>query len=232
MPFIPILKIVPPKATFKPCLKGHSVYESIELINQSDTPVFYKISPDPQRVFRAYPKIGLIEPKGFSIVALEFSPKEYKIYRSSLSISLNDLPGANTKLSLTGICTEPELRLENQGRIFFAPTFTGVCTKKNFVIENLSKTKVTYRVLVPEKYQEELSFEPMEKELEANEAFTLKVFFAPSQKRQYKIKVPVEAIEDFLPHNLELGYHNPGSGITEQPSDDQTSKSFSIEVNG
>ena len=72
----------------------------------------------------------------------------------------------------------------------------------------------------------------MEKELDANESFTLKAFFAPSQKRHYKIKVPVEAIEDILPHNLELGYHNPGSAIGEQPSNEQSTKTFNIEVNG
>ena len=60
MPFIPILKIVPPRVVFKPCLKGHSVYDSVELINQSDTPVFFKIGADSNRVFRSYPRIGLI----------------------------------------------------------------------------------------------------------------------------------------------------------------------------
>jgi hypothetical protein len=75
LPFIPILKIIPPKVIFKPCLKGHSVYDSVQLINQSDTPVFFKISPDPQKIFRAYPRIGLIEPKAFSVVALEFTPR-------------------------------------------------------------------------------------------------------------------------------------------------------------
>jgi len=75
------------------------------LTNSSDTPVYFKIGADTQRVFKAFPKIGLIEPKGFSMIMLEFSPKEYKIYKSSLSILLNDLPGANTKLTLTGICT-------------------------------------------------------------------------------------------------------------------------------
>lgn len=64
-----------------------------------------------------------------------------------------------------GICTEPELRLENEGRLFFAPTFTGVCTKKDYNITNLSKTKVTYRIAVPEKYAEVLSFDPAEREL-------------------------------------------------------------------
>ena len=68
----------------------------------------------------------------------------------------------------------------------------------------------------------------------ANESFPIKVFFAPSHKRPYKINVPVEAIEDILPHNLELGYHNPGSAITEGQSsfEQQTTKKFNIEVFG
>jgi hypothetical protein len=58
------------------------------------------------------------------------------------------------------------------------------------------------------------------------------VFFAPSQKRHYKINIPIEAVEDSLPHNMELGYHNPGSGISEVPFTDQTVKVFNLEVNG
>lgn len=60
LPFIPIVKVLPAKVTFRPCLRGHSVYDSVELSNQSDTPVIFKIGPDPQRVFRAYPRVGLI----------------------------------------------------------------------------------------------------------------------------------------------------------------------------
>lgn len=71
---------------------------------------------------------------------------------------MNDLPGSGAKLNLVGICTEPDLRLENEGRLYFAPTFTGVCTKKDYKITNLSKTKITYKVNIPEKYQEILSF--------------------------------------------------------------------------
>jgi len=81
------------------------VYDSVELVNQSDTPIYFKFGQDPQRVFKAYPRIGLIEPKGFSIVALEFNPKEYKLYQSSISILLNDIPGSGAKLTLIGACT-------------------------------------------------------------------------------------------------------------------------------
>ena len=149
LPFLPIMKLLPSKVTFKPCLKGHSVYDSVELVNHSDTPIYYKFGPDPNKVFKSHPKMGLIEPKGFVVVALEFTPKDYKLYNSTVNISLNDLPGSGAKLNLVGICTEPQLFLENEGKLYFAPTFTGVCTKKTYRIENLSKTKATYRVVVP-----------------------------------------------------------------------------------
>jgi hypothetical protein len=39
-----------------------------------------------------------------------------------------------------------------------------------------------------------LSFDPSEKELDANEEFTLCAYFIPQQKRQYKVTVPIEAV--------------------------------------
>jgi hypothetical protein len=60
----------PHKVVFKPCLLNNSVYDSVALVNQSDTPVFFKFGQDQQRVFKAFPKIGLIDPKGFAVVAL------------------------------------------------------------------------------------------------------------------------------------------------------------------
>jgi hypothetical protein len=58
------------------------------------------------------------------------------------------------------------------------------------------------------------------------------VFFVPNQKRQYKITVPIEAVEDYIVHNNELGYHNPGSAYSEAPSSKQFTTKFSIEVYG
>jgi hypothetical protein len=60
LPFLPIMKILPQKVTFKPCLTGHSAYDSVQLVNASDTPIFFKLAQDPLRVFRAFPRIGLI----------------------------------------------------------------------------------------------------------------------------------------------------------------------------
>lgn len=56
------------------------------------------------------------------------------------------MQGNSPKLTLIGTCTSPELKLQNDGKLFFAPTSTGVYTKKEFNIENLTKTKVTYKI--------------------------------------------------------------------------------------
>lgn len=73
------------------------------------------------------------------------------------------MPEANTKMTFVGICTQPNLEIENEGKIYFAPTFTGVFTTKKIKIKNLSKTKARYVVDVPEKYYDEVHFEPNEK---------------------------------------------------------------------
>ena len=56
------------------------------------------------------------------------------------------MSAGSPKLNLVGICTPPELKLENEGKIYFAPTFTGVYSKKEYVIENATKTPVNYKI--------------------------------------------------------------------------------------
>ena len=61
MPYLPIMKVHPSRGlAFRPCLRNDSVYESIRLSNPSDTPVYFKIGPEPTKAFRVFPKIGLI----------------------------------------------------------------------------------------------------------------------------------------------------------------------------
>ena len=71
LPFIPIMKVFPSnKITMKPALLNTSAYDSFSVINQSDTPIYYRMGHDINKAFRFFPKIGLIEPKGFAIVAV------------------------------------------------------------------------------------------------------------------------------------------------------------------
>jgi hypothetical protein len=60
------------------------------------------------------------------------------------------MPGiSNIKIPLIGICTAPEIQLEDNGKVFFAPTSLGICSKKLVTISNLSKTRTFYKLLIP-----------------------------------------------------------------------------------
>jgi len=55
------MKVFPNKnVNFKPTLRNCSTYESIKLVNHSDTPIYFKFGPDATKAFRIYPRIGLI----------------------------------------------------------------------------------------------------------------------------------------------------------------------------
>jgi hypothetical protein len=213
MSFIPIMEFRPSRTVvFAPCRPDESSYQTVELVNLSDTPTYYNITGDVQRAFRVYPKAGLIDGKSFNILTLEFAPTHYKQYNSTLVVHLNNSSGSPLNLQLMGICSEPKLRLHNDGRVYFPPTFTGVFTRQDLEIENLSKLPVQFHVEVPEKFSDEVFFEPSDGVLQAGENLKLGVCFIPQSKKQYKVKIPLKVTEVSSMVNAAIGYYNPGSG--------------------
>jgi hypothetical protein len=72
-PFIPIMSIESSnKVHFKPCALGETVYQSVEFINQTDTPSFFKFNSIQETAIRVFPPIGVVEAKSFKIILLEF----------------------------------------------------------------------------------------------------------------------------------------------------------------
>ena len=43
------------RVTFPAAGVNESVYQSVQIVNTSDTPVYYKILSDPTKTFRAFP---------------------------------------------------------------------------------------------------------------------------------------------------------------------------------
>ena len=55
-PFIPMIKVSPQNSiTFPSCGPNESVYQTIQINNTSDTPVYYKIMQDTTQTFKAIP---------------------------------------------------------------------------------------------------------------------------------------------------------------------------------
>lgn len=60
-PFIPMVSMSPKKnVVFPSCGPCESVYQTLQISNTSDTPVYFKLLQDPTNTFKSYPSVGLI----------------------------------------------------------------------------------------------------------------------------------------------------------------------------
>lgn len=89
-PFIPMVKLSVKKLPFQACGPGESVYQTVQLTNESDTPVQFKVLQDSSNTFKAYPPIGLIPGKSFGLVVYEFNPKAPRFYNFSSQFVFNN----------------------------------------------------------------------------------------------------------------------------------------------
>lgn len=119
---------------FPSCGPGESVYQTVQIHNTSDTPVYYKILQDSTQTFKAYPHVGLIHGKSFSIVCFEFNPRQPRDYNFLAQFIFNHNPSNIQKVNLLGHCYEPALALSNDSKLFFPPIFKGVSSKQQLFV--------------------------------------------------------------------------------------------------
>jgi hypothetical protein len=138
-PFLPMLELCPSQIVhFLPAALEESVYQTVQLVNNSDTPIYYKLLPDPSRTFRIFPSTGLIEGKSFALICFEFNPKVQRSYSFVTQCILNHTASFQTKLQLIGYCYVPSILLEGENKIYYPPTFMGVESKEKLAIKNES----------------------------------------------------------------------------------------------
>lgn len=217
-PFIPMIDLFPNDlVVFPPCAINESVYQSVELINKTDTPTYYKFSPDINKSFRVFPSCGIVQGKTFSIVIIEFNPKLAKSYNQTLACSLNHNMGSTLHISVFGYCSEPKISLQNDGKIYFPPSYTGVYSRQKLKMKNLARIPIEYVIEVPNKYQDEVYLEPKTCKLKPNEYMLLDCSFIPYKKKNYLINIPMKVFSILDPEQEIIGFHLPGSGYNPIP---------------
>jgi len=63
-------------------------------------------------------------------------------------------------VNLIGHCYEPALQISNDQKLFFPPSYVGVSTKQQIFVKNDSRIPLEYQWKVPEKYKNEIRFNP------------------------------------------------------------------------
>jgi len=147
--FLPMIELNPSKEIiFTPSTINQSVYQTFIIKNNSDTPLYYKFMSDLSNIFRLYPKMGLIDPRSFNLILVEFCPKEIKTYISPLKIVFNHDLQSMHSLILYGFCCDPNIEIENaeNDEIYFSPSFIGITNVKTVNIINKSPVKVNIQI--------------------------------------------------------------------------------------
>lgn len=212
-----MVKISPSnKIVFPAAAVNESVYQTVQIVNTSDTPVYFRILADPTKTFRSFPQIGIINGKSFSLICFEFLPKTARFFNFTAQCMFNHSAANIHSIHLVGYCYSPALTLANNAKLFFPPTFMGVSSKQRFNIKNDARIPVEFEWKVPDKYKTEVVFEPSRAYLQPNEVTKVLTTFTPLKKKEYMIDIPVYAsnVQDHIKNMI--GFYNPGSGAMMQ----------------
>ena len=109
------------------------MYQTIKIENNGDTPTEYQFDKDSEGLFQAKPRLGVVEPGGFILVALKYKPTHIGWSKTSLKCLFNGSLQECLTLTLSGQCYLPALTIENtsqSGGLFFKPTSTGIVSTR------------------------------------------------------------------------------------------------------
>ena len=212
--FIPEISINPKKIKFPPCSPGDTMYQSIQIFNQADTPCYYQIVADASGIFKVFPPVGFILPKTFTILAVEFKPKVPQNYKFQLNFLMNHASSSLAKVSLEGVCSDPSIFIDNEAKIFYPPLYTGVSSKQKVGILNSSHIAIDFNIEIPEKHRDELTVEPFSGTMYPHEKIFAEFNFTPLNEKNYRFNVPIriKRVIDMAQDANFVGYFNPGSG--------------------
>ncbi|KDO31856.1 hypothetical protein SPRG_03776 [Saprolegnia parasitica CBS 223.65] len=174
---------------FPPAYIGDSVFQTVVLLNSSDTPAVFAMTQDPSRIFRAKPSCGLIPPNGFHLVQIRFSPTKSRRYSHALKTTVNH--STSVVLELTGTGCFPHLICQELDggpaidKLFIKPTSIGLSSTRLFRVKNGCRIPLVFRWSIPPSVQDVFQLSPLVHRLLGNEASVIACVFAPSLIKQY-----------------------------------------------
>ena len=209
--FMPMYEFNPKKEIyFPPTSINQSLYQTLKIENKNDTPLFYKINLEPQNIFRVYNKYGLISPKSFHLICLEFTPNDTTIYRFPLHIIFNH-DSSNTKtIILNGLCTDPVIEIEGiKNEIYFSPCYVGIKTKRNLVLKNLSPIKIKVNIKIDNMINGILEVDEEIFEMDLNSIKNIELSLTPNKSEEISAHILITAERVYDPSNEKICIYNP-----------------------
>jgi hypothetical protein len=209
--FMPMFELNPKKEMFfPPTTINQSLYQTLKIENKNDTPLFYKITPDPLGIFRVHNKYGLIPSKSFHLVCVEFSPKDTTVYRFPLRIIFNHDSQNMKTVMINGLCTDPVIEVEGiQNEMYFPPSYVGIKTKKTVKIKNLSPIKILVKIKIDRMQNGVVEVDEDYFEMGTNLIKKIDFFMTPTKTEEVNAHVTITCERVYDPSSENVGIYNP-----------------------
>jgi len=209
--FMPMFELNPKKEMFfPPTTINQSLYQTLKIENKNDTPLFYKITPDPLGIFRVHNKYGLIPSKSFHLVCVEFSPKDTTVYRFPLRIIFNHDSQNMKTVMINGLCTDPVIEVEGiQNEMYFPPSYVGIKTKKTVRIKNLSPIKILVKIKIDNMQNGMVEVDEDYFEMGTNLIKKIDFFMTPTKTDEVNAHVTMTCERVYDPSSENVGIYNP-----------------------
>ncbi|KAI8822927.1 uncharacterized protein EV422DRAFT_585444 [Fimicolochytrium jonesii] len=208
--FIPKINFGAMPLDFPPCHVDKSMYRTIRVTNDGDTPAHYAVIDGSLRgigggtplasmggaAFTVKPRAGILHKGESRLLVFRFSPSEQRIFEQALKCAFNS-SAANTyvgtlasDIHVKGVGYFPHLTFGSDNAVCFKPTCVGAIARRGFVARNTSKISVKFEWHIPHQYGNLVAVQPVSGTLLPNESMEFECSFAPNAVRNWVMKLP------------------------------------------
>mmetsp|Transcript_107359 Transcript_107359/g.309044 ORF Transcript_107359/g.309044 Transcript_107359/m.309044 type:complete len:1834 (-) Transcript_107359:146-5647(-) len=197
----PRLDIAETHIRFRACHPGERTYQVAMLTNPGDTTISYRILPPFSAhgggnesvldgvPFRAWPVQGVIPPHQFHLVALEFAPTRAGnevAFTANFQMVVDYNEGHPKTLRVSGRAWEPKVTFcRGQSMVTFPPTCSGIASRMECMIRNVSEIPITYECKIPVRFRSLFWFDTPIGRLGPSEATHSIANFCPTSEKVF-----------------------------------------------
>jgi hypothetical protein len=136
---------------FPVSIRDQSIYRTLTLKNAtSDYPLVFDLQNlDNNDCWHIKPHKGLIKKNSLQLFILKFTPKSDSYTIDKCEMQLNYMRKHLLELPLVGAGLLPDVSLENNGLLYFAPTCKNTTAVQAYEIVNLTRSRVHFEWKIP-----------------------------------------------------------------------------------
>jgi hypothetical protein len=192
--FVSQVVLHPKKLRFSQVAPRERAYATLQFLNNGDTASVFHIEKDPTGQIAFKPDCGIVYPKSFAIICVQYTPSQVAQLNRRFKVVFNNDVTAAKELDVFGICAHANLSLSTQ-TLLLPPTCIGAITKKRVTLTNPGAVTTSFEWNIPETYHDLLSVSPSSGTLGTGASVEVEWSFCPRKIKCYNFRIGAQLTE-------------------------------------